>query len=236
MSHTDDPTIFSVINMATTKQLNLSINDLKKHKSFLQKIHLKNFDENTLKQAVFKYENFLAKFNEAPCIPPADVAWLWHCHRLAPKFYKNYCLKNFGKILEPGQSAFEISENQHSLNSPRAQVSEINYDILSAAGRQKSFLWHVSNPNFSEDEFLKNAIERYAKFLELIKIEGYGSNFFVPSYDVDFCWHTHILLSTGGYFEDTEVHRITKKSIFEKINDIIQHIFYTKFRRRRSQP
>jgi hypothetical protein len=29
-------------------------------------------------------------------IPPADIAWLWHCHRLAPFRYSSYCKKRFG--------------------------------------------------------------------------------------------------------------------------------------------
>ena len=30
-----------------------------------------------------------------PLIPPADVAWLWHCHRLAPRLYKEYTQSEF---------------------------------------------------------------------------------------------------------------------------------------------
>ena len=33
----------------------------------------------------------------AMMIPPADIAWLWHCHRLAPATYQAYCTKRFGK-------------------------------------------------------------------------------------------------------------------------------------------
>lgn len=34
-------------------------------------------------------------------VPPPDVAWLWHCHRLAPLHYKEYVTKTFhGRLLE----------------------------------------------------------------------------------------------------------------------------------------
>jgi Glycine-rich domain-containing protein-like len=34
-------------------------------------------------------------------IPPPDVAWLWHCHRLAPQAYTAYCQSKYqGRILE----------------------------------------------------------------------------------------------------------------------------------------
>ena len=28
--------------------------------------------------------------------PPPDIAWLWHCHRLAPKLYVEYVFKHSG--------------------------------------------------------------------------------------------------------------------------------------------
>jgi hypothetical protein len=33
-------------------------------------------------------------------IPPDDIAWLWHCHRLAPRRYEEYCHQRFGKLVE----------------------------------------------------------------------------------------------------------------------------------------
>merc|ERR1711976_305310 len=47
------------------------------------------------------------------------------------------------------------------------------------------------------------AVDRYGKFLTLIKGNGYRNHFFVPSYDIDFCWHTHMLLGTQKYLRDT---------------------------------
>ena len=32
-------------------------------------------------------------------IPPPDVAWLWHCHRLAPAKYESYMQQRFGQVL-----------------------------------------------------------------------------------------------------------------------------------------
>jgi Glycine-rich domain-containing protein-like len=33
-------------------------------------------------------------------IPPPDIAWVWHCHRLAPKQYCDYCTDTFGHTIE----------------------------------------------------------------------------------------------------------------------------------------
>ena len=38
--------------------------------------------------------------SENNLIPPPDIAWLWHCHRLAPSHYETYVTKTFGKIVE----------------------------------------------------------------------------------------------------------------------------------------
>ena len=29
--------------------------------------------------------------SDAPLIPPVDIAWVWHLHRLAPRRYATYC-------------------------------------------------------------------------------------------------------------------------------------------------
>ena len=33
-------------------------------------------------------------------VPPADVAWLWHCHRLAPYRYASHCQREFSRTIE----------------------------------------------------------------------------------------------------------------------------------------
>ena len=33
-------------------------------------------------------------------IPPPDIAWLWHCHRLAPARYQAFCEMRFGRIVD----------------------------------------------------------------------------------------------------------------------------------------
>jgi hypothetical protein len=37
-------------------------------------------------------------------IPPPDVAWLWHSHRLAPSQYESYVCSRFGDLLEASPS------------------------------------------------------------------------------------------------------------------------------------
>jgi hypothetical protein len=63
----------------------------------------------------------------------------------------------------------------------------------------------VSGPRFSDDLFLTAAIERYDNFLRLMGSCGYRKHFYVPSYDVDLVWHTHMLSSPCAYHEETRL-------------------------------
>jgi hypothetical protein len=42
-------------------------------------------------------ENEPSSFLLLDVVPPADIAWLWHCHRLAPYRYAKYIEKTFSK-------------------------------------------------------------------------------------------------------------------------------------------
>ena len=43
----------------------------------------------------------------APLIPPVDIAWVWHLHRLAPRRYATYCTDRFKRVLDPATAAFQ---------------------------------------------------------------------------------------------------------------------------------
>ncbi|KAG0613348.1 hypothetical protein M758_6G096300 [Ceratodon purpureus] len=33
-------------------------------------------------------------------LPPLDVQWVWHCHRLNPVGYRQYCITKFGRVID----------------------------------------------------------------------------------------------------------------------------------------
>jgi hypothetical protein len=74
------------------------------------------------------------------------------------------------------------------------------YDLIASAACQASFLWQVSGPRFSDDDFLKKGINEYYKFL-LLKGDGKLLPL-VPTYQIDLMWHTHILINCRQYIED----------------------------------
>jgi hypothetical protein len=87
------------------------IPEAKKHVAFLQRLHnngITTMSERDAKEAIRRYTHLWLPWMAAESvlqdgswIPPADVAWMWHCHRLAPFDYESYCQRRFGRIIEP---------------------------------------------------------------------------------------------------------------------------------------
>ena len=243
------------------------------HKAFLRLVHSApgGGDElylgRALPGAIERYVNFWlplvareAQGSEsqggccAPLVPPFDIAWVWHLHRLAPLRYAAYCTERFGRVLDPGMAAFRAQtaadaddetrrlwrqhfgvepffqpEGGEGVRSvPRAawgprdplsrqttlspEIKEMcakvrsaltfDYDAETCSARQRTFLWQVSQPACSEGGAAA-ITARYVQFLGLMREHGYADHFFVPSYDIDFAWHTHMLSSTSAYLRES---------------------------------
>jgi Glycine-rich domain-containing protein-like len=85
------------------------------HVRFLRKLHANGTTlQRPSRRSLHRYVNcwlpLVAKIHahatnlqqQQQLIPPSDVAWLWHCHRLAPMHYEQYVCGRFGSrvILE----------------------------------------------------------------------------------------------------------------------------------------
>lgn len=247
----------------------------KQHIIFLQELHRFGITIEDLSQAVGvggdwycfsarRYSQlwlpFVLKYGKTKkLVPPADIAWLWHCHRLAPYRYARYikdrfysspkddgdeeekyfldqnppfvfatslinktistkelevAVKDTKDIFEkeyPGESFFlsRISHTSMKLANLRAERNAKiclgsplgGFDVIESCTRQSTFLWQVSQPNFSQDEFLQQGVSNYEKFAKLM-----GSpekpTFLIPTYQIDLMWHTHILASIQKYHND----------------------------------
>ena len=96
--------------MCGTFSCDLVVN-AKKHRQFLMDIHAFNMstfvspknDPPSTKEveALRRYQHLWLPLvadtviSNIPLIPPPDIAWLWHCHRLAPHQYSQYCQQTF---------------------------------------------------------------------------------------------------------------------------------------------
>ena len=133
--------------------------------------------------------------SETVLIPPADIAWLWHCHRLSTGRYEAYCHRRFGHILEC-QAPFDFVEertvhnslaryhwwntypyehflllNKHNTKKDYIKSgSSATRDYLIACTRlHGEFLWHVTRQMLSRDQtsFLREGVSQYMKFVAL---------------------------------------------------------------------
>ena len=172
------------------------------HKYFLQTLHSCGVSrQRQSTESLRRYcELWLPMVNEQPqkeLIPPPDIAWLWHCHRLAPRDYERYVKEEFGCLLD-ANPPFAVQTNSDDcserLLSPTHQLWNKTYphesfflegndechndemqharllagfDLLASTERQATFLWQVSGERFDDIEFLNEGVENYYKFLSL---------------------------------------------------------------------
>lgn len=115
-----------------------------KHIFFLRSIHSfgvshQRPSNESLRRYCDLWLPLLSAHPNVKLIPPPDIAWLWHCHRLAQKDYVTYVKETFGCILEA--------------NPPFAVQADDNlsgFDLLASSERQSTFLWQVSGERFSQ--------------------------------------------------------------------------------------
>ncbi len=164
----------------------------------------------------------LAKYPDEDLEPPLDVHWIWHCHMLSPQAYRHDCLQlvnafpdhRFRVLRQEKDGAVTAASARWAASYPDEPFqikyeevpdnimhdTKISYDLFAAAQRQRGFFYHVSLPHYYDSVFLKQALERYKKFVKLKKKNP--RLFVVPMYDVDLIWHTH-QLHPEAYYRDT---------------------------------
>ena len=205
-----------------------------RHRQFLHTMHATGFSLSApTPESIRRYTDlWLPLVNEhrdAQLIPPPDIAWLWHCHRLAPYRYLDYVTKCFGATLE-ARPPFAVqlggrSEDGHTqamwagaypeetffvthahngppVCQPGPAIGMLDgYNLPAACERQSSFLWQISSAEFEETQFIVNGQTNYYKFLCLRNFTP-ADKIIVPTYQIDLMWHTHILASISGYQMD----------------------------------
>jgi len=223
----------------------------KEHIFFLQRLH-PHFIQKPSTTSLRRYRDLWLPLVRArptlSLVPPPDIAWLWHCHRLAPFRYTSYlrgrygaecpileanppfcfqwpngrvCIageereddelmsrlaeetKNLWKDMWPNEPYFLSNGGDDSSRSllGRQDLLIDGFDLLASTDRQATFLWQVSGPRFSDEDFLHDAVSQYHKFLKLRKGATKGT-VLVPTYQIDLMWHSHILANISGYFTD----------------------------------
>jgi hypothetical protein len=229
---------------ATTTTVNTQ--DIIQHQAFLHAISktLPNQGKTSTITNLSRYQDhwlpLVALYPEEHLIPPLDIAWIWHVHRLAPLLYAAFCKQKYGMVLN-NHAAFEYQLHsqqhmqQHQNNAKRTRVLwkqhypgaffylkeeqteeakeqesfvigkyDTSYDLAKACSRQSKFVKSISVPLYRSKNILTHAIQQYHQFLLVVKRSREQDNqFMVPSIAIDLVWHTHQLLSTSNYIEET---------------------------------
>jgi hypothetical protein len=100
------------------------------HVRFLRRVHAAGLSLRAPSAAEFRRYGHLwlpllkAAAPDAALCPPLDVAWLWHCHRLAPASYARACLEILGAThaLDCPACAFRAAEANSSCPLDDADV------------------------------------------------------------------------------------------------------------------
>ena len=152
-------------------------------------------------------------FSAQELAAPLDIAWVWHVHMLAPFHYEQDCFSVVSTVVdhtpldsERRKRNLKLMERRWLTEYPeesfdvdltnpptviREYQSKIQYNLEDACYRQCSFYYQVSLPHYSDDMFLKDAVERYEHHVQLKRL--HPDVFMVPCYDFDLIWHVHQL-------------------------------------------
>eukprot|EP00877_Chromochloris_zofingiensis_P001505 jgi/Chrzof1/11355/Cz05g33160.t1 len=190
-----------------------------------------------LKEALRRYEQLwlplLASQRRAggawqQLVPPLDVAFIWHLHRLHPSAYETDC----AAVLElPGanlhvtpEQAFQFTDgSSDAQGSATAQAwsdlypaepfyppiassrttafkSQLSVDLAAVAVRQPIFTHQLLRASYLQKGFLNRAVERYAKFL-LLRKHRLDLSHAIPALDIVLMWHTH-MSGSAAYHKD----------------------------------
>jgi len=182
-------------------------------------------------------------------VPPPDVAWLWHCHRLAPGHYERYVLSRFGKLVEAVPPfEFQVANNDEGENEMRAisKWTELYVDepffLDSCHATDMIKTEKASSGRLGKlDKFdLIASTQRQAGFLWQVSGISYQDESFlkqavckyyqflklptsttplIPTFQIDLMWHTHILFSIEKYNADCVKIRFHKLDHDDSLSD-----------------
>jgi hypothetical protein len=198
-----DPTIEFSVDLVTRSL---------EHRDFLRAVHLRNMDlykfGDHLMNAIYVYLNcwlpYVSLNSEHWVFPSLEVAWVWHVHKMDPIRYRKDCIEWFGRVVDAPD---DVSPFQFSIYSPEIRRSsspviagpDFVEKICASAERQACMLWQLRWPVYDDPWFLREALDRYLKMLQLMK--KHSRQLIIPTYDMDNMWHSH-MASPSAYLND----------------------------------
>ncbi len=153
------------------------VEEAKKHIVFLRALHrhgittnndisssIESFRRYSQLWLPFVHKHYCHSDDNAPdLIPPADIAWLWHCHRLAPYRYAQYIKNEFFhgdgdkkdsslKVLDPSHPfVFQLENNasNDTFSSTEAdtKIAQRTMELFAEMYPDESFFFDHNNIN-----------------------------------------------------------------------------------------
>ena len=144
-------------------------------------------------------------------LPPLDVQFVWHCHCLKPNQYLDYCVSEFGRLLERPLIFDQGNEDYASdlcrkIWSTRYPTEPFDLEIgieeeddddldkdaiFKAICRFRELCLQFVGPFMGETVYLVSARQKYKKFIYLCREYADHGFKLVPTSDLLLMWLTH---------------------------------------------
>ncbi|XP_073009152.1 glycine-rich domain-containing protein 2 [Typha latifolia] len=206
----------------------------RRHLSFIRSFAASSLHHHppTLRRSIRRYEELwmplIAELTSAAAeipmlLPPHDVQWVWHCHRLNHATYREYCASRFGNLID--RPAIFDDENEDYAADRCREIWAVKYpsepfdleipapedgdgegivELFEIVAKYRSLHSNFADPFVSETVYLVAAKRRYLDFLHLAKrFEGRRGVRLVPTSDILLMWLAHQSFP-GRYARDTE--------------------------------
>jgi hypothetical protein len=234
------------------------VEESRKHVRFLEGLHVDGaMLTPVLPKSLDRYINHwlplvdreVAHYETVHLIPPPDIAWLWHCHRLAPMNYERHVRNRFATLLEASPSfSFQCEEdadpdafltrdawyndfpNEPFFLQDQDECENCSSTIVEQCRSLEGFDLVASTQNqaaflwqVSGPKFREDEFlyEAVENYHKFLKLSCTGEHGLplVPTYQIDLMWHTHILKSLRDYQSDCIAIRGEKFHHDDSLND-----------------
>lgn len=223
----------------STEDVKLDLVELcSSHVQFLQYMHGTGVTQNVNPKSVYRYQHFwlpmVAEYHQQglskteSLTPPPDIAWLWHCHRLAPAAYRKFIQQEYKIYGRTNDCRSSILDFNDPVQPYALGCNTFTEDFWGRLYPNEDFL--LSSSDGPTNTLLKSVVggvdllessriqasflwqvqevqvqsksqDEYRRFLQLSKVPR--SFKLIPTFEIDLMWHTHMTgVTPAQYHQD----------------------------------
>ena len=223
----------------STEDVKLDLVELcSSHVQFLQYMHGTGVTQNVNPKSVYRYQHFwlpmVAEYHQQglskteSLTPPPDIAWLWHCHRLAPAAYRKFIQQEYKIYGRTNDCRSSILDFNDPVQPYALGCNTFTEDFWGRLYPNEDFL--LSSSDGPTNTLLKSVVggvdllessriqasflwqvqevqvqsksqDEYRRFLQLSKVPRRFK--LIPTFEIDLMWHTHMTgVTPAQYHQD----------------------------------